>query len=101
MGVVCMAITWIDVSMQLIRLFLLVLILLLMPTLNVLPVWFVFFSSRSRHTRLQGDWGSDVCSSDLYIAEDKPEIWKWPIFPKSFRAPALMALARRQAWTLK
>src|SRR5256885_5168678 len=24
----------------------------------------VFFSSRSRHTRLQGDWSSDVCSSD-------------------------------------
>src|SRR5256885_740436 len=23
-----------------------------------------FFSSRSRHTRLQGDWSSDVCSSD-------------------------------------
>src|SRR5256885_13986733 len=25
----------------------------------------VFFSSRRRHTRLQGDWSSDVCSSDL------------------------------------
>src|SRR5256885_6707679 len=25
-----------------------------------------FFSSRRRHTRLQGDWSSDVCSSDLY-----------------------------------
>src|SRR5256885_12425900 len=24
----------------------------------------VFFSSRRRHTRLQGDWSSDVCSSD-------------------------------------
>src|SRR5256885_290660 len=23
-----------------------------------------FFSSRRRHTRLQGDWSSDVCSSD-------------------------------------
>src|SRR5256885_1892885 len=29
---------------------------------------FFFFSSRRRHTRLQGDWSSDVCSSDL-IAE--------------------------------
>src|SRR5256885_7180863 len=30
-------------------------------------VWsiFFFFSSRRRHTRLQGDWSSDVCSSDL------------------------------------
>src|SRR6266446_9707488 len=25
----------------------------------------VFFSSRRRHTRLHGDWSSDVCSSDL------------------------------------
>src|SRR5574337_728717 len=24
-----------------------------------------FFSSRRRHTRLSGDWSSDVCSSDL------------------------------------
>src|SRR2546426_8627230 len=28
-----------------------------------------FFSSRRRHTRLQGDWSSDVCSSDLLQAE--------------------------------
>src|SRR2546426_4847331 len=29
-------------------------------------MWFLFFfSSRRRHTRLQGDWSSDVCSSDL------------------------------------
>src|SRR3989454_2764241 len=28
---------------------------------------FFFFSSRRRHTRLQGDWSSDVCSSDLAI----------------------------------
>src|SRR2546426_1464191 len=27
-----------------------------------------FFSSRRRHTRLQGDWSSDVCSSDLLPA---------------------------------
>src|SRR5256885_11768000 len=27
-----------------------------------------FFSSRRRHTRLQGDWSSDVCSSDLVRA---------------------------------
>src|SRR5918994_6938338 len=33
----------------------------------------VFFSSRRRHTRLQGDWSSDVCSSDLKIAKD-PEL---------------------------
>src|SRR6266446_10742644 len=28
-------------------------------------MFFFFFSSRRRHTRLQGDWSSDVCSSDL------------------------------------
>src|SRR5215467_15987692 len=28
-------------------------------------MFFLFFSSRRRHTRLQGDWSSDVCSSDL------------------------------------
>src|ERR1022692_1130707 len=32
-------------------------------------LWFFvfFFSSRRRHTRLQGDWNSDVCSSDLTL----------------------------------
>src|SRR5205807_7655480 len=29
--------------------------------------WFFFFSSRRRHTRLQGDWSSDVCSYDLFL----------------------------------
>src|SRR5205807_4212832 len=28
---------------------------------------YFFFSSRGRHTRLQGDWSSDVCSSDLLL----------------------------------
>src|SRR5256885_11518389 len=28
-----------------------------------------FFSSRRRHTRLQGDWSSDVCSSDLMLSD--------------------------------
>src|SRR5688500_17492633 len=31
------------------------------------PLCRVFCSSRRRHTRLQGDWSSDVCSSDLGI----------------------------------
>src|SRR3989454_1677483 len=31
-------------------------------------LFFFFFSSRRRHTRLQGDWSSDVCSSDLTTA---------------------------------
>src|SRR5690242_21276614 len=28
-------------------------------------MYFFFFSSRRRHTRLTCDWSSDVCSSDL------------------------------------
>src|SRR2546426_9982038 len=32
---------------------------------------FFFFSSRRRHTRLQGDWSSDVCSSDLRAAVEE------------------------------
>src|SRR5215467_2859360 len=33
-------------------------------------MFFFFFSSRRRHTRLQGDWSSDVCSSDLRLGAD-------------------------------
>src|ERR1039457_1940681 len=37
---------------------------------------YVFFSSRRRHTRLQRDWSSDVCSSDLFkdIFATRPDI---------------------------
>src|ERR1039457_5889814 len=33
-------------------------------SVTVTSTKFFFFSSRRRHTRLQGDWSSDVCSSD-------------------------------------
>src|SRR5256885_3305932 len=33
-----------------------------------------FFSSRRRHTRLQGDWSSDVCSSDLTITTGERDL---------------------------
>jgi len=36
-----------------------------------------------------------------YVADDSPEIWGWIIFPRGFRAPKLMGLAKLQAWTLK
>src|SRR3989454_1646663 len=39
----------------------------------ILCLYFFFFSSRRRHTRLQGDWSSDVCSSDLNSAQERPE----------------------------
>src|SRR5256885_10004391 len=35
---------------------------------------FFFFSSRRRHTRLQGDWSSDVCSSDLHGISARPDL---------------------------
>src|SRR2546426_5269507 len=44
-------------------------------------VVFFFFSSRRRHTRLQGDWSSDVCSSDLRtltrFASHFRLTWRW------------------------
>src|SRR2546426_11376095 len=36
-----------------------------MYLVTIFYLLFFFFSSRRRHTRLQGDWSSDVCSSDL------------------------------------
>src|SRR6266446_4094385 len=36
--------------------------------LKHIDIMLFFFSSRRRHTRLQGDWSSDVCSSDLGMA---------------------------------
>jgi hypothetical protein len=35
------------------------------------------------------------------VAEDAPGLWGWVIHPPGFRAPAMMELARRQAWTIK
>src|SRR5688572_31158422 len=56
MVVFFIAFRWIHLSTPLIRLFLLVLILLLMPTLNFLPVWFALRSeerfSRNAETDL-------------------------------------------------
>src|SRR5256885_5007060 len=51
-----------------------------------------FFSSRRRHTRLQGDWSSDVCSSDLRERRG----------PEEARRTALVAAAisRRRAMAL-
>ena len=40
-------------------------------------------------------------TADRYVADDSTELWGWPIFPEGFHAPAIMALARLQAWTLK
>jgi hypothetical protein len=39
--------------------------------------------------------------NEKYVASDDPKLWGWVIFPPGFRAPALMDLAKRQAWTVK
>jgi hypothetical protein len=36
-----------------------------------------------------------------YVSDDRPGLWGWVIFPPGFRAPAMMDLAKRQAWTIK
>src|SRR5688572_27913207 len=54
MVVFFIAFRWIHLSTPLIRLFLLVLILLLMPTLNFLPVWFALsLELNALHTKRQ------------------------------------------------
>src|SRR5205807_6820330 len=46
---------------------------------------FFFFSSRRRHTRLQGDWSSDVCSSDLELLGELPKLGR----PEVLHRPVL------------
>src|SRR5256885_13121730 len=67
---------------------------------------FFFFSSRRRHTRLQGDWSSDVCSSDLYLLPDHHRPGPWWYFvpvllvgllPWTPSIPAALARAWRTA----
>src|SRR5256885_11605451 len=50
-------------------------------------VIFFFFSSRRRHTRLQGDWSSDVCSSDLRDESFSHGLLEYPQYtrPAEFR----------------
>jgi hypothetical protein len=35
------------------------------------------------------------------VADDDPKLWTWVIFPPGFRAPAMMELAKREAWSIK
>src|SRR5205807_5409561 len=43
----------------------------------IVSYWMFFFSSRRRHTRLQGDWSSDVCSSDLNsVRSGSMQMWR-------------------------
>src|SRR5256885_6027082 len=58
-----------------------------------------FFSSRRRHTRLQGDWSSDVCSSDLAQGGGRLEpygarvMFSTPPATNTSPSPALIAWA--------
>src|SRR3989454_5354116 len=59
---------------------------------------FFFFSSRRRHTRLQGDWSSDVCSSDLALLFERPTLLqggpsRYPVAVNLFGSEKRMALA--------
>ncbi len=40
-------------------------------------------------------------AAERFVSDDDPKLWGWIIFPPGFRAPAMMDLARRQAWTIK
>jgi hypothetical protein len=47
------------------------------------------------------EFGPARLAAGDYVAEDGPKLWGWVIFPPGFHAPAMMELARRQAWTIK
>src|SRR5216684_8029689 len=54
-----------------------------------------FFSSRRRHTRCSRDWSSDVCSSDLDVADAPARIEAGKgILKDHLHAPADLVLAR-------
>src|SRR5207247_5567202 len=77
MVVFFIAFRWIHLSTPLIRLFLLVLILLLMPTLNFLPVWFAL-SLRSEERFSRNAETDLVCR--LLLEKKKKEskrAWCW------------------------
>lgn len=41
-----------------------------------------------------------MLAATKYVAEDSEQLWGW-LFPKGWHAPAMMQLAKRQAWTIK
>src|SRR5262250_793678 len=51
-------------------------------------LFWLFFSSRRRHTRYIGDWSSDVCSSDLQIPAER--------FPEPAKTVEQLRAARKQ-----
>src|SRR6266850_4019781 len=59
-------------------------------------VSYFFFSSRRRHTRLQGDWSSDVCSSDLRGPELDVESLRLQMLPGQAQDLRVVGLAARR-----
>src|SRR5256885_4003043 len=62
-----------------------------------------FFSSRRRHTRLQGDWSSDVCSSDLLLEVRPGLTGLWQVNGRSrlrFDDMVRLDLKYATAWSL-
>src|SRR5436309_9724772 len=81
MVVFFIAFRWIHLSTPLIRLFLLVLILLLMPTLNFLPVWFALSLLRSEERFSRNAETDIVCrllleKKNLNAVTSASVVWK-------------------------
>src|SRR5256885_7840960 len=69
---------------------------------------FFFFSSRRRHTRLQGDWSSDVCSSDLISNDTQHKVTCSTLLsrihsgdPRRFSLPLIAAIFERNLQGVK
>src|SRR2546422_1131755 len=62
-----------------------------------------FFSSRRRHTRCSRDWSSDVCSSDLIVADAANQaVTGWPrttLAPHPIMMTATASVTRRSQRT--
>src|SRR5688500_20226086 len=56
-----------------------------------------FITSRRRHTRLQGDWSSDVCSSDL---QKSTNILRLPGESASFASRHASSSCARRVWPM-
>src|SRR5437773_4960613 len=94
MVVFFIAFRWIHLSTPLIRLFLLVLILLLMPTLNFLPVWFALSLLRFRlRLKRSEERFSRNAETDLVcrlLLEKKNDLWSANRTNGSARSVALV-----------
>src|SRR5438128_12124868 len=97
MVVFFIAFRWIHLSTPLIRLFLLVLILLLMPPLNFLPVWFALsllrFRLPSRRPMMLILWRG----ARTVVSTPSGTVWRGGTFP--VRRPRTSALASSRGLT--